>query len=66
MNLVHLVLAVVIVILHLFGAVTLTRKTDIEKYGYSGSGIGFDRRSSFSFPSVGFDQNVLMIRKKTY
>ena len=51
-------------ILHLFGAVTLTRKPDIEKYGYSGSGIGFDRRSSFSFLSVGFDQNVLMIRKK--
>ena len=31
----------------LFGAVTLTKKADIEKYGYSGYGIGFDRRSSF-------------------
>ena len=33
----------------LFGAVTLTKNTDIEKYKYSGYGIGFDRRSSFSF-----------------
>ena len=38
----------------LFGAVTLTKNADIEKYRYSGYGIGFDRRSSFSFPSVGF------------
>ena len=35
-------------------------KTDIEKYGYSGYGIGFDRRSSFSFLSGGFGQNVLI------
>ena len=34
----------------LFGAVTLTKNADIEKYGYSGRGIEFDRRSSFSFP----------------
>ena len=38
----------------LFGAVTLTKNADIDKYGYSGYGIGFDRRSSFSFPSSGF------------
>ena len=44
----------------LFGAVTLTKNTDIEKYGYSGYGIGFDRRSSFSFPGGGFGQNVLI------
>ena len=44
----------------LFGAVTLTKNTDIDKYGYSGYGIGFDRRSSFSFPSGGFGQNVLI------
>ena len=42
----------------LFGAVTLTKNTDTEKYRYSGYGIGFDRRSSFSFPSGGFGQNV--------
>ena len=44
----------------LFGAITLTKNADIEKYGYSGFGIGFDRRSSFSFPSGGFGQNVLI------
>ena len=33
----------------LFGAVTLTKNADIEKYGYSGYGIGFDRRTSFYF-----------------
>ena len=31
----------------LFGAVTLTKNTDVDKYGYSGYGIGFYRRSSF-------------------
>ena len=29
-------------------------------YGYSGYGIGFDRRSSFSFLGGGFGQNVLI------
>ena len=38
----------------------MTRKVDIDKYGYSGYGIGFNRRSSFSFPSVGFSQNILI------
>ena len=37
----------------LFGAVTLTKNADIDKYRYSGYGIGFDRRSSFSFPGGG-------------
>ena len=44
----------------LFGGVTLTKNSDIEKYGYSAYGIGFDRRSSFSFPSGGYGQNVLI------
>ena len=42
----------------LFGAVTLTKNADIEKYKYSGYGTGFDRRSSFSFTGGGFGQNV--------
>ena len=33
---------------------------DIDKYGYSGHGKGFDRKSSFSFPSGGFGQNVIV------
>ena len=44
----------------LFGAVTLTKNADIEKYKYSGYGIGFDRRSSFSFTGGGFGKNVLI------
>ena len=43
----------------LFGAVTLTNNADIDKYGYSGYGIEFDRKSGFSFPGgVGFGPNV--------
>ena len=44
----------------LFGAVTLTKNTDIEKYGYSGYEIGFDRRSSYSFLGGGFGQNIII------
>ena len=44
----------------LFGAVPLTKNADIDKYGYSGYGIGFDRRGSFSFPGNGNGQNVLI------
>ena len=32
----------------LFGSVKLTKNADIDKYGYFGYGIGFDRQSSFS------------------
>ena len=44
----------------LFGAVTLTKNADIDKYRYSGYGIGFDRRSSFSFPGDEFGQNIII------
>ena len=43
----------------LFGAVTLTKNADVDKYKYSGYGIGFDRRSGFSFSNGGCGQNVL-------
>ena len=43
----------------LFGAISLTKNANIDKYNYSGYGIGFDRRSSFSFPGGGFGQNVI-------
>ena len=45
----------------LFDAVTLTKNADIDKYGYSGYGIGFGRRRSFSFPGGGYGQNVLIL-----
>ena len=41
-------------------AFTLKKPADLEKYGYSGFGIGSDRRSSFTFPGGGFGQNVLI------
>ena len=46
----------------LFGAVTLTKNADIDKYQYSGYGTGFDRRGSFSFPGGGFGSNVIIFR----
>ena len=33
-----------------FGAVKLTKTSDIDKYQYSGYGIGFGREGSFSLP----------------
>ena len=63
----------------LFGAVTtLAKNADIDKYGYSGYGIGFDRRGSLSLPAGGYGQNLLIFgedmsftaqidnKKKTY
>ena len=43
-----------------FGAFTLIKNADINKYWYSGYGIGFDRKSRFSFPNVEFGQTVLI------
>ena len=44
----------------LSGAGTLTENADIDKYRYYGYGIGFDRRSSFSFPGGRFGQNIII------
>ena len=44
----------------LFGADTFTKNADIDKYGFSGYGIGFDRRSRFSFPNGRLGQNVII------
>ena len=44
----------------LFGGVSLTKNADIDKYKYSGYGIGFDRHGSFSFPSTGLGRNVII------
>ena len=38
----------------LFGAVKFTKNADIDKYWYSGYGVRFDRKGSFSFPVIGF------------
>ena len=44
----------------LFGAVTLKKNADIDKYSYSGYRIVFDRKSSFLFTGGGFGQTVLI------
>ena len=44
----------------LFGAISLTKNADIDKYKYSGYGIGFDRKGSFSFPGTGLGRNVII------
>ena len=38
--------------------IRLTKNADIDKYGYSGNGIGFGRRGSVSFPGGRFGSNV--------
>ena len=42
-----------------FGTVKLTKNNDIDKYKYSGYGIGFDSSGTFLFPDGGFGQNVI-------
>ena len=42
----------------MFGAVTLTKNADLDKYRYSGYETGFDRHGSFSFPGTGLGRNV--------
>ena len=39
----------------------MTKKADIVKYGYSGSGNGFDRKSRFAFPVCRRGQKVLIL-----
>ena len=46
------------VVNYLFGAVSLTKNADIDKYKYSGYGIGFDRRNVYLFGN-GFGRNVI-------
>ena len=43
----------------LFGAVSLTKNADIDRYKYSGYGIGFERKGEFSFDN-GFGRNCII------
>ena len=43
----------------LFGAVSLTKNNDINEYKYSGYGIGFDRKGTFSVGN-GFGRNCII------
>ena len=44
----------------LFGAVSLTKNADVDKYKYSGYGLAFDKRGSFSFSGGGYGLNVII------
>ena len=43
----------------LFGAVSLTKNADIDKYRYSGYGIGLDRHGEISFGN-GLSRNCII------
>ena len=44
----------------LFSTVSLTKNSDIDKYKYSGYGIGFNRHGLFSQPSGGTGRNEII------
>ena len=44
----------------LFGAVSLTKNSDVDKYKYFGYGLAFDKRGSFSFPGGGYGLNIII------
>ena len=44
----------------LFGAIKLTNNSEIDKYKYSGYGIGFDSRGSFSHPGGENEKNIII------
>ena len=44
----------------LFRSVKLTKNTDLDKYKYTGYGIGFDSRSEFLFTAGSYGKNVII------
>ena len=44
----------------LFGAFSFTKNADIDKYEYSGYGIGFDRSVAYLLPDGSFGRNVVI------
>ena len=47
----------------LFRSVKLAKNDDIDKYGYSGYGIGFDRKTSFSVGNE-ISKNVIIKKRR--
>ena len=39
----------------------MTKNVNIDRYGYSGHGIGFDRKGIFSFSGGEYGQNILIL-----
>ena len=46
----------------LFGAVSIIKNGDFDKYKYSADGIGFYRRGLYLLPSGRFRRNVIIFR----
>ena len=44
----------------LFGAMSITKDDDPDKYKYSGYGIGFDSKGSYTHPDGGYGKNVII------
>ena len=44
----------------LFGSVKLTKNADLDKYKYTGYGIGFDSHSEFLFTDGSYGKNVII------
>ena len=44
----------------LFGAVTVTKNVDVNKYKYSGYGTGFDGNAVFTHPAGSFGNNAII------
>ena len=44
----------------LFGGVTVAKNTDVNKYKYSGYGVGFDGKGVFTHPTDSFGNNAII------
>ena len=44
----------------MFGAVKITKNTDVDKYKYSGYGIGFDGKGASEHPTGSFGNNAII------
>ena len=44
----------------MFGAIEITKNADVVKYMFSGYGIGFDRKGSYTHPDGGYGRNVII------
>ena len=44
----------------LFGAVSMTKNADIDRYKYFAYGVGFDRKGEFSFSTREFGRNCII------
>ena len=45
---------------YLSGSVKITKNTDVNKYKYSGYGIGFDGKGVFTHPTGSFSHNAII------